>query len=132
MPGIIEPEFIQTDHLPPVWSPVQWDLTPEERVIELENQATSSLLATADIPEAIIRLLLREVEIERAYEPPQGYDPDQQGEWEEDLVTFAFKHPLKLVQVQRKTEYLLLEYDFDALGYWMMEIKPEEIKLYRV
>ena len=26
--------------------------------------------------------------IERAFDPPEGFDPEQQGDWNHDLVTF--------------------------------------------
>jgi hypothetical protein len=69
MPSVIDPQSLDANELPTVWSPVQWDLTDDERVQELENQATASMLWAADSPEAILRLLLNETEIERAYAP---------------------------------------------------------------
>ena len=132
MPSVIEPEMIGADQLPPVWSPVQWELTPEERAVEVEEQATASLVLNADIPEAILRLLLREVEVEQAYEPPEGYDPDQQGDWDYGLMTFQFKHPMRLANLERKDDYLFAEYDCNSLGRWAIEITPEEFNLYRV
>jgi hypothetical protein len=32
MPSVIDPETIYADDLPAIWSPVQWELTEEERV----------------------------------------------------------------------------------------------------
>ena len=58
MPGYIDAEFMHVDDLPGIWSPVQWDLTPEERVAEVEEQAHASLMAAVDVPEAILRMLL--------------------------------------------------------------------------
>ncbi len=65
MPIDIDPETINADELPGIWSPVQWELTEEERIMELENQARSNLLYAVDVPEAILRLLLNETEVER-------------------------------------------------------------------
>jgi hypothetical protein len=44
MPGVIDPETINADTLPGIWSPVQWELNEHERIHELETQATASLL----------------------------------------------------------------------------------------
>jgi 8-oxo-dGTP pyrophosphatase MutT (NUDIX family) len=125
MPAAIDPEVMNVDELPGVWSPVQWDLSPEERVKEVEEQATASLLFAVDIPEAILRLLLQETGIERAYEPPKGYDPTQQGDWEDDLITFRFKRPLQLVHFDRESDHLSVEYDFNNLGRWAVDITPD-------
>jgi len=72
MTSIIIPETINVDELPEIWSPVQWELTEKEKIEELENQARASLLWAVDIPEAVLRLLLDEVQITRAYVPPDG------------------------------------------------------------
>ena len=57
MPSYIDPETMNVDKLPSIWSPVQWDLSEEERIQELHMQALASLLWTVDIPEAMLRLL---------------------------------------------------------------------------
>ena len=41
-------------------------------------------------------------DFERALVPPQSYNADLQGEWDENLVTFAFKRPIKLVKAERE------------------------------
>jgi hypothetical protein len=132
MPGVIDPETLYVDDLPTIWSPVQWELTEEERAHELEEQATASLLWSADALEAILRLLLGETGIERAYEPPRGFDPEQQGEWEPGVVTFQFKRPFRLERVQRERDSLYVEYDFADRGRWAFEIEPEKVTLQRV
>ncbi|GAG46260.1 unnamed protein product, partial [marine sediment metagenome] len=63
MPRSIDPQTMNVDELPGIWSPVQWDLSEDERLEELENQATASLLWTVDTPEAILRLFLNETDI---------------------------------------------------------------------
>ncbi len=50
MPGIIDPETMNADTLPGVWSPVQWELTEEERLQEQDTQATANLLWSVDVP----------------------------------------------------------------------------------
>lgn len=132
MPGVIDPETMNADELPGIWSPVQWELSDEERVQELEAQATASLLWSVDAPEAILRMLLQETAIERLFEPPEGYDPNMQGEWDHKLVTFGFTKPIELVKLERERDYLYLEYKFGDFGYWYFEIEPEKVTMGRL
>jgi len=132
MPSVIDPETINVDDLPGIWSPVQWELSEDERIIELDIQAAASLLHAVDVPEAILRLLLDETSIERSFDPPPGYDPEQQGEWDPELLTFEFSRPIKLVEMKRKQDYLSIEYHFQDLGHWLIEIEPEQINLRRL
>ena len=132
MPSRIEPETLYVDNLPGIWSPVQWELTEEERIQEIEDQARASLLWAVDAPEAILRLLLEETEIQRAYQPPKGFDLLQQGEWDESLVTFQFKRPVELLKVDRQPNYLYIEYKLEGLGYWALEIEPEQVTISRL
>ena len=74
MPGVIDPETLKVMGLPGIWSPVQWKLTEEERVKELEAQTVAGLLWSVDIPEAVLRLLLQEAEIRRLFRLPEDYD----------------------------------------------------------
>ncbi len=132
MPGVIVPETTNVDKLPGIWSPVQWELSGDERRQELEDQARASLLAAVDTPEAILRLLLDETEIERVFGPPQGYDPAQQGEWDDSLVTFGFKRPIRLEAVQRERDSLTVTYVLDGAGTWVLEIEPEKVVIERI
>jgi len=132
MPAVIDPETINVDELPGVWSPVQWEMCEEERIQELEMQATASLLFAVDIPEAILRLLLNEYEIDRTFDPPANYDPDQQGEWDDSLLTFKFKRPIYLVKSERGQDHLYIEYQIADLGNWAFEIELEGMHFYRV
>jgi hypothetical protein len=132
MPGVIEPETINVDKLPGIWSPVQWELSEEERIQELHTQATASLLWAVDIPEAILRLLLGLTGIDRTLDPPEDYDAELQGEWDEKLVTFKFKHPIHLERFERERDYLYVEYQIDDLGWWAFEIEPDKISLKRI
>ena len=132
MPGVIDTETIVASDLPGIWSPVQWELSEAERVQEVENQATASLLWSVDVPEAILRMLLQETEIVRLFEPPEDYDQEEQGEWDEKLVTFGFRKPIKLIKVEREPNYLYLEYKFGDFGYWYIEIEPEKVTISRI
>ena len=132
MPRVIDPETMNADELPGIWSPVQWELSDEERVQELESQATASLLWAVDASEAFLRMMLQETEIERLFEAPSGYNPELQGEWDPKLVTFGFKKPIELVKVERERDTLYLEYKFGDFGYWYFEIEPEKVTMGRI
>lgn len=132
MPGIIDPETIYVDELPTVWSPVQSGLTPEEHAKELEEQATASLLWASPVPEQILRILLEETAVRRVEEPPDGFDPEVQGDWDPTILTFAFKRTMKLVREERTPEELILEYRLEGAGYWMFEITPESVTIGRI
>jgi hypothetical protein len=132
MSGVIDPETLYIDELPGIWSPVQWELTEEERQEEIEEQAKASLLWAVSAPEAILRLLLDECEIERALDPPRGYNPELQGLWDETSVTFKFRRSIRLRQVERERETLYVEYDFGETGYWSFEIEPEKVVISRI
>jgi hypothetical protein len=132
MPGIIDPETMDTEGLPGVWSPVQWDLTEEERLEELDTQSKASLLWAVDAPEAILRLLLQETDIKRLLEPPGGYDPTIQGDWDLELVTVGFQYPFELIKEERESNYLYLEYKVGDSVYWSFEIEPEKVTIARI
>jgi hypothetical protein len=132
MPSVIDPETMNVDQLPGIWTPVQWPQTKEERLEEMDAQATASLLYAVDVPEAILRLLLDETEIERAFDPPTGYDPEQQGDWDPNLITFQFKRKIRLEKVERSPERLYVEYRFGELGYWALEIEQDGVQIYRL
>jgi hypothetical protein len=132
MPGVIDHEAIYVDQIPTIWSAVQEDLSPEEHAEELEDQATASLLWASPVPEQILRLLLNETAIDRLLEPPEGFDPEIQGEWEINNITFGFKHPIKLVKEERTSDRLALEYKVEGAGYWMLSISPDELTLGRI
>ena len=132
MPSVIDPETMNVDKLPGIWTPVQWPLNEEERIQELETQATASLLYAVDTPEAILRLLLNEAAIERSFDPPEGFNPEQQGDWNSDLVTFQFKREIRLEKIERGPERLYVEYKFGELGYWAFEIEPDSVQIYRL
>jgi hypothetical protein len=132
MPAFIDAEFMHVDDLPGIWSPIQWDLTPEEKVAEVEEQALASLMAAVDVPEAILRSLLGETAVERAYAAPEGYDPEQQGDWDDTIVTFQFKRPIVLIHHERGQGRLMVQYDFHEQGRWQVEVTEESFHLERI
>jgi hypothetical protein len=132
MPKQIDPETVYVDDLPGIWSPVQWELSEVERIREVEQQATASLLWAVNAPEAILRLLLDECAIERAFNPPSGYDAAEQGDWNPDLISFTFKRRIHLEKVERSPDRLYIEYKLDELGTWALEIEPDFVSIYRL
>jgi len=132
MPSTIDPQTLYVDDLPAIWSPVQWDLTDEERVQAVEEQATASLLWTMDAPEAILRLLLEETGIQRLYAPPKDYDPAEQGGWDKDLLTFGPERPMKLESIERTPTRLELVYNFGEMGRWEFVIESERVSIERI
>ena len=132
MPGIIDPETMHVDELPGVWAPVQWEQTPEERAAEVEAQASASLLANVDIPEAILRLLLNETAADVVYAPPEGYNPQEQGEWDDSLITFAFNRSIQMRKLERSPERLVMEYRVNDLGWWRVTIEPYQAVIEKI
>ena len=132
MPSLIDPETLYVDDLPAIWSPVQWELNEEERFEAVNEQATASLLWTMDAPEAILRLLLAETEIQRLYQPPDDYDREEQGAWDEEILTFGPYRRMKLIEIERDPELLRLVYNFGDLGYWEFMIEPEKVTIERI
>jgi hypothetical protein len=132
MPSIIDLQTLYVDDLPTVWSPVQWELTEEERIQAVEEQATASLLWSMDAPEAVLRLILEETEIERLSEPPDGFNPAEQGDWDEKLITFGPRRPIKLESLDRTPTRLDLVYNFADLGRWEFIIESEKVSITRI
>ena len=46
MPSIIDPQTLYVDDLPTVWSPVQWELTEEERIQAVEDRLSQPPVET--------------------------------------------------------------------------------------
>jgi hypothetical protein len=132
MPSIIDPQTLYVDDLPAIWSPVQWELTEEERIQAVEDQATASLLWSMDAPEVILRLLLDETGIERLFSPPPGYNTEEQGDWDGKLITFGPKRAIKLESIERTPTRLELVYNFGELGYWEFVIESEKVSISRI
>jgi len=132
MPSIIDPQTLYVDDLPAIWSPVQWELTEEERIQAVEEQATASLLWNMDAPEAILRLLLDEIGIERLFGPPAGYNAEEQGEWDGKIITFGPKRAIKLESIERTPTRLELVYNFAELGFWEFVIEAEKVTIARI
>jgi hypothetical protein len=85
-----------------------------------------------DAPEAILRLLLNETGIKRLYDQPKDYNPEEQGEWDKNLITFGPDRSIKLESVERTPTSLYLVYDFGDLGHWEFVIEAEKVSIERI
>ena len=131
MPLNIDHENMNVDELPVVWCPVTQDLSVWETEEATMEQARASLLWVADVPEAILRLLVDETDVERVYAPPSGYNPDEQGEWDYSLETYSFKNAIHLKEMVREEDALYLVYQLEGAGYWRIEVTPERVTIER-
>jgi hypothetical protein len=77
-------------------------------------------------------MLLEDTSIERAYGPPEGYDDELQGKWDDSLLAFSFKHKVKIEKVERESNYLYIEFKISDLGSWSMEIETEKVTIERI
>jgi hypothetical protein len=85
-----------------------------------------------DAPEAVLRLLLDETGIQRLFAPPRDYDPEEQGDWNKELITFGPQRPIKLESIERTPTRLELVYDFGEMGRWEFVIESERVALERI
>ena len=129
MPKYIDPQTIPVEDLPGVWTPFPEDLSPDEHVAAVEDQAKASMLWSIDHPETILRLMLNETAITRAFEAPLGYDEERQGKWDKSLTAFTFKRAMWVEHIERQPDNLYIVYEVEDLGRWAIEIKPEEIHI---
>jgi ABC-type dipeptide/oligopeptide/nickel transport system ATPase component len=86
----------------------------------------------SSLAKAILRLLLEETDIKRLFEPPDSYNPAEQGDWDEKLITFGPKRTIKLESMERKPTRLELVYNFGDLGWWEFVIESEKVSIARI
>ncbi|MEX2030529.1 MAG: hypothetical protein WD906_06125 [Anaerolineales bacterium] len=132
MPGVIDPETMAVGGVPTLWWPVQIELTEAERLEEIERQTLAGLLWAAPVPEAVLRLLLGETDVVRAIDPPGGFDPEAQGEWDPERATFVFRRPLHLEADREEDSSRVLEYALEGAGHWRMVISAEQFSVSRI
>jgi hypothetical protein len=69
-----------------IWCPEKERMFGKPLATAIEEQAKAGLLAGADTVGAILRRSHGETEIERVFEPTQGYDPEIQPDWDNGLA----------------------------------------------
>jgi hypothetical protein len=131
MSGFLDPLTFPTIDVPAIWCPRKEKRLGSTLALSIEEQAKGSLLQSADLVEVVLRLIYGETEIERTFVPPEGYDPEVQGEWDESQVTFAFARKVKKVFEERNEQCLQMEYQVDGSGRFRVEITPESFSIER-
>jgi hypothetical protein len=127
----LDPLTFPTIPLPAVWSPVREKSDGNPLALQIEEQAKGSLLVTADTLESVLRLLLGVTEVERVFSPPDGYDAEQQGEWDEDAVTFAFTRGIRILSESRSADELSLRYEVEGLGTYTVAVTADGLDVRR-
>ena len=47
-------------------------------------------------------------------------------------ITFKFRRAIQLIKVERENDYLYVEYKLESLGYWSIEMTPENVNIQRI
>jgi len=132
MPISISADQLKLIQHPVVWSPADGrHVSPGETQDSVSN-ALAGLLLAVSTPEAALRLFLKETEVEQVSEPPKGYNPIQQGEWDPLGINFHFKRPIRLMRLEKTPNLLTVEYNFGDLGYWTVTIEADSVRIARV
>jgi hypothetical protein len=129
MSGVLDPLTFPTLGVPAIWCPQKEKLLGNPLALRIEEQAKGSLLLSADLVESILRLLYGETEIERVYDPPKGYNPELQGEWDGSQLTFAFRRQVKKVREVRDDQSLGMDYQIEGCGRFRVEITPDSFSI---
>jgi hypothetical protein len=132
MSGYLDPLTFPVLDVPAIWCPEKEKLMGNPLAASIEEQAQASLLASADPVEAILRMLFGETEVERIFEPPQGYNPELQGDWDDEQVTFVFRRKVEKTSAERGEELLRMEYRVEGCGAYSVEIMPESFSIEKI
>ncbi len=131
MSGVLDPLTFPSLDVPAIWCPQKEKLLGNALARSIEEQARGCLLQSADPVEAVLRLIYGETEIERAFVPPEGYNPQVQGEWDDSQVTFAFTRRVQKISEERNEDSLRMEYAVDGSGRFHVEITPDSFSIAR-
>jgi hypothetical protein len=89
-----DPTLFPTIDVPAIWNYAPPPEAGDGLIYYAEDQAKNGLIATADIFESILRLLIGYTDIKAEFDPPEGYDPEIQGEWDPSIKTFMFSRKI--------------------------------------
>jgi hypothetical protein len=139
MPGAIDFETMDVDELTPVWWPSDAELTPEQYDSVVRQEARAHLLTMLGVPEAVLRLLVRETEVSRVARDVVGQG-DFEVEAETDAETdaefppdsFEFSRPIVADTVEMTRDGLLVVYRLEGSGTWRMFLESERVTIERV
>jgi len=132
MPISLSPDQLKLVQLPIVWSPAAAPAASPDGMPDWISLAQAGLLLAVSAPEAALRLFLQETEVEQVSEPPKGYDPIQQGEWDPQGAAYHFKRRIRMMRVEKIPDRLTVEYHFGDLGYWAVTIEADTVQIARV
>jgi len=129
MSGVLDPQTFPTIDVPAIWCPKKEKLRGNPLALAIEEQAKGSLLLSADPVEAVLRLLYGELEVTRAEEQPRGYNPEVQGDWDKEEVTFAFARRAKKISEERSEYSLQLEYELEGCGRYSVAVSADSVSI---
>ena len=139
MPGAIDFETMDVDDLTPVWWPSDAELTPEQYDSVVQQEARAHLLAMLGVPEAVLRLLVRETEVSRVARDVVGqgdFEVEAEGDAETDAEfppdSFEFSRPIVAETVEMTRNGLLVIYRLEGSGTWRMFLESERVTIERV
>jgi hypothetical protein len=132
MTSEFDPLTFPTFSVPAIWTYQKPPEGGQEFGNYLEAQALNGLIGTSDIFEVMLRLLLGLTDIERIYEPPEEYDPEIQGEWDDSIITFAFTKKVKPVEERRGEGVLTSEYIVEGSGSYRVELEYEKLTIQKI
>jgi hypothetical protein len=154
MPGTIDFETMDVDELTPVWWPSDADLTPDQYDSVVQQEARAHLLTMLGVPEAILRLLVRETEVSRVARDVAGQDDGKWSDFEGEAAadadadadaaadaeseagfppdSFEFSRPIVAETVEMTRDGLLVIYRLEGSGTWRMFLESERVTIERV
>ena len=143
MPSAIDWETMEPDGLSPVWFPPQDEADSDETHERLlQDAAAAHLLTMTSIPEAILRLLVRETGVARLPEPGAasdgeeawaaegGDEPSDGDDADKDALppdSFEFTRQFHLDEAHRDHESLALLCRLDGAGSWRVVIETGRV-----
>jgi hypothetical protein len=128
----LDPLTFPTINLPAIWTPTPENADDHPPALQIMEKARGRLLMTADILESILRQLLGETEVERVSAPPEGYDPDLQGDWDETVPTFAFQRRISLWEEERSEDVLSVRLSVDGKDSYRAEVTKNGLAITRI
>jgi hypothetical protein len=128
----LDPLTFPTINLPAIWTPAPENADDNPPALQIMEKARGRLLMTADILESILRQLLGETEVERVSAPPEGYDSDLQGDWDETVPTFAFQRRISLWEEERSEDVLSVRLSVDGKDSYRAEVTKNGLAITRI
>jgi hypothetical protein len=129
MPYAFDAQTFPTIDVPAVWCYQKPPADQAEFAGFVEQQAAGGLILSADTVESVLRLLLGLTRVEGVYDPPSGYDPELQGDWDGSILTFVFTRRIRKVAETRSEKELELEYQVENQGTFRVVIREDGVSI---